>query len=154
MVTASHVPTHDAAPRVSGLVLVALPLPALPAALQNASVGQLRTACHACHCLRECIIQIMTIDGCGWKRLTLTRTPRTCRESLSARVPRAGSTRAAIAHSYIQNYNECSQSPAPIRAFCVYECVCMLIVQRQCIVRFEAHYLLSKSLVLFELNAR
>lgn len=31
--------------------------------------------------------------------------------------PTRHSPRAAIAHSYIQHYNECSQPPAPIRAF-------------------------------------
>lgn len=47
--------------------------------------------------------------------------------------------RAAIAHSYIQNYNEYQVSPAPIRALRLSESVCMLIVRRQCIVRFDAN---------------
>lgn len=49
-------------------------------------------------CLRECITQIMTIDGCRWKRLTLTRTPRTCLElSTSTHCRHASHAPTAIA---------------------------------------------------------
>lgn len=48
-------------------------------------------------------------------------------DALSARVPRAHCDCAAISHSYIQNYNECFSSPAPIRERGVAARVCMLI---------------------------
>lgn len=73
---------------------------------------------------RGCIIQIVTIDGCGWKRLTLTRTPRTCVVHCRRAPTRPRS--AAIAHSYIQHYNSNRARPHPsVRGLSLY--VCMLI---------------------------
>ncbi|CAG9796615.1 unnamed protein product [Diatraea saccharalis] len=76
---------------------------------------------HPRHCSRECINTNNDNRRMWWKRLTLTRTPRTC---LIVGTRPTRPSRAAIAHSYIQNYNEHSTRPHPSSAMSPNAFVC------------------------------